>query len=321
MALLVALVTFLTASIIILAIWISLAKNPELERLRNRMEALRKAERRGNVSVDLQLIRDETFSSVPLLNRLLMKLSWSTRLQEYIRQAGLKTRSAKILLISGVLGLGVYAVTAFYIRQFPIPLVAGLLAAVVPFGVVSLKRSRRLKKFEEHFPDALDLLGRAVRAGHAFTTGMEIVAKEVMEPIGGEFKTTFEEQNFGLPLRDVLLNMTDRVPIVDVHFFVTALLLQKETGGNLAEILDSLSRVIRERFRIYRDVKVKTAQGRISAAILIAMPIIMISALSFLNPHYMRILFDDPTGMKVLAIAGCMQIVGSLMLWKIVNIE
>ena len=197
---------------------------------------------------------------------------------------------------------------------------AGLALGAVPFAVISFKRRRRLRQFEEHFPEALDLLGRAVRAGHAFTTGMEMIGKESPEPIGGEFRKTFEEQNFGLPMRDALLNMTERVPLVDVRFFVTALLVQKETGGNLAEILDNLSRVIRDRFRIYREVRTKTAQGRLSAMILIALPPIMMVVLS-VNPTYMRVLFDDPKGPTVLAIAGTLQLIGSAIIWKIIHIE
>jgi tight adherence protein B len=178
-----------------------------------------------------------------------------------------------------------------------------------------------MRQFEERFPEALDLLGRAVRAGHAFTTGLEMIAKESSEPIASEFRTTFEEQNFGLPLRDALLNMTERIPSIDVRFFVTALLIQKETGGNLAEILDGLARVIRDRFRIYREVKVRTAQGRLTAGILIALPIFMMIVLTVLNPTYMRVLFDDPRGPAILTVAGAMQFVGSLMLWKIIHIE
>ena len=160
----------------------------------------------------------------------------------------------------------------------------------------SFKRARRLKKFEERFPETLDLLGRAVRAGHAFTTGLEMVSKESPEPVAGEFRKTFEEQNFGLPLRDALTNMAERVPSVDVRFFVTALLVQKETGGNLAEILDELSRVIRERFKIYREVSVKTAQGRLTALILISLPLGMLIVLQMMNPQYMSVLFNDPLG-------------------------
>jgi tight adherence protein B len=202
-----------------------------------------------------------------------------------------------------------------------VPIAAGLLGAAVPFAVIALMRGRRLRKFEEHFPEALDLLGRAVRAGHAFTTGLEMVAKDSAEPIAGEFRTTFEEQNFGLPLRDSLLNMAERVPSVDVRFFVTALMVQKETGGNLAEILDELSRVIRERFRIYRDVRVKTAQGRLTALILILLPIAMFFALQLVNPDYTKILFVDPLGPPILAGAAMLQVIGSIILWKIIHIE
>ena len=187
--------------------------------------------------------------------------------------------------------------------------------------MVSYLRQKRLQQFEERFPEALDLLGRAVRAGHAFTTGLEMIAKESAEPIASEFRTTFEEQNFGLPLRDALLNMTERIPSIDVRFFVTALLIQKETGGNLAEILDGLARVIRDRFRIYREVRVRTAQGRLTAGILIALPIFMLIVLMVLNPTYMKVLFQDPRGSLILTVAAIMQVIGSLMIWKIIHIE
>jgi tight adherence protein B len=187
--------------------------------------------------------------------------------------------------------------------------------------VIALMRSRRLRSFEEHFPDALDLLGRAVRAGHAFTTGLELIASESAAPISTEFRQTFEEQNLGLPLRDSLLNLTARVPLVDVRLFVTALLLQKDTGGNLAEILDELARIIRERFRIYREVKVKTAQGRLTAGILVVLPPVMMVALSSANPGYVGLLLHDPVGQTMLLVAGGMQIIGSLLLWKIVHID
>ncbi len=192
---------------------------------------------------------------------------------------------------------------------------------MIPISLVAFKRRKRLAKFEEHFPDALDLLGRAVRAGHPFTSGLEMISKESSEPIAGEFRKTFEEQNFGLPLRDALLNMTSRVPIVDVRFFVTALMIQKETGGNLAEILDELSRVIRDRFRIYREVQVRTAQGRLTAMILIALPIGMMMILEVVNPTYLRVMFEDPMGPPMLGIAAGLQILGSLIIWKIVHIE
>jgi tight adherence protein B len=230
-------------------------------------------------------------------------------------------KAAKLILISLVMGAASYLLIGQLYPRFPASAPIALAVVGIPFAYVAWRRQKRLDKFEEHFPEALDLLGRAVRAGHAFTTGLEMIAKESSEPIASEFRTTFEEQNFGLPLRDAVLNMTERVPLIDVRFFVTALLIQKETGGNLAEILDGLARVIRERFRIYREVRVRTAQGRLTAGILIALPIFMVIALSILNPNYMKILFEDPNGPIILIVAACMQLFGSMLLWKIIHIE
>jgi tight adherence protein B len=322
MALTVALLTFLAAAIVLGAIWLVVGRDKEYEVVRQRMEAVRKAERRGEVSLDLKLIRDELYSSVPLINRLLMRLSWSVKLQNYIVQAGMDTRPAKLILWSAVAGASAYVLLAHILNSYTIVAVSvGIIAAMVPAIIVISKRSRRLKQFEERFPETLDLLGRAVRAGHAFTTGLEMVAKESAEPLAGEFRKTFEEQNFGLPLRDALINMTERVPLVDVRFFVTALMIQKETGGNLAEILDELARVIRDRFRIYREVQVKTAQGRLTAIILICLPPAMMLILEFLNPTYLNMLFSDPMGHTMLEAAAALQIVGSFILWKIVHIQ
>jgi len=255
------------------------------------------------------------------LNRLMINLSWTAKVQSLIAQAGLKTKAGKVILVSTVVGLATYMVSDHFLHHMIPASIIGLLAAAVPLAIVAWKRQRRMRQFEQRFPEALDLLGRAVRAGHAFTTGLEIVSKESSEPVAGEFRACFEEQNFGLPMRDALLNMAERMPLVDVRFFVTALLVQKETGGNLAEVLDELARVIRDRFRIYREVKVKTAQGRLTAIILIALPVFMLLALQGVNPSYVRVLFTDPLGPMVLGIAAIMQLIGSILIWRIVHIE
>jgi tight adherence protein B len=313
--------TFFIVIAIFFAIWMLTSGDNKQEVVRRRMEAVRKAERRGDVSTTLKLARDEMLSSVPIVHRMMLHWSWSVRLQESISQAGLTMKAGKLVLMSACIGLGTWLVVGLFYPQFPVAIIFGLFAGAAPFGVVSYLRQKRMRAFEERFPEALDLLGRAVRAGHAFTTGLEMIAKESPEPIASEFRTTFEEQNFGLPLRDALLNMTERIPSIDVRFFVTALLIQKETGGNLAEILDGLASVIRDRFRIYREVKVRTAQGRLTAGILIALPIFMMIVLSTLNPTYMRVLYEDPKGPVILTVAGAMQIIGSVMLWKIIHIE
>jgi len=321
MALLLSLFTFLTVTAVLFLIWLAGGSDPNQEVVRRRMEAMRKAERRGEVSLGLKLARDEMLSNVPVFHRLLMQWSWSRRLQNLLSQAGMKTKPGRIILVSGLLALTTSLVTRFFFPRLLVGLIAALAAGLTPIGLVVWKRRTRLRKFEENFPQALDLLGRAVRAGHAFTTGLEMIAKESSEPLAGEFRATFEEQNFGLPLRDALLNMADRVPLIDVRFFVTSLLIQKETGGNLAEILDGLAKVIRDRFRIYRDVRVRTAQGRLTAGILIALPPFMMAVLGFLNPHYIGILFTDRVGPELLAVAATLQFIGSAIIWKIIHFE
>ena len=321
MAILIFLFTFLIVGGLVFAIWLYAGGDPTGEHIRKRMTAVRRAERRGDVSQMLTLVRDEMLSDVPWIHRILLQWTWATKLQDFIAQAGLSVKPGKLLLLGIVLGLITYLAAAFF-THFPLAaLLLGLLAAAAPVFFVAWKRRQRLRQFEERFPEALDLLGRAVRAGHAFTTGLEMISKECAEPIAGEFRATFDEQNFGLPLRDALLNLSERVPLVDVRFFVTALLIQKETGGNLAEILDGLAHVIRDRFRIYRDVQVKTAQGKLTAGILIAMPIIMVFALNALNHEYMKVLFEDPKGPYILTVAAVMQLIGSMLLWKIIHFE
>ena len=321
MAIFLSILTFFILVAIFVFLWLVMATNQSQEVIRNRMEAVRKAERRGNVSLAVDLVRDEMLSSVPALNRALLKWSWATGFRDFVLQAGIETRPGKIVLISAVASISSCVIAQMFFRSFIVPLLIAIGTGVLPFIYIAWKRKRRFEQFEEHFPEALDLLGRAVRAGHAFTTGLEMITKESAEPIAGEFRSLFEEQNFGLPLRDAMLNLTERVPLVDVRFFVTALLIQKETGGNLAEILDGLSRVIRDRFRIYRDVKTKTAQGKLTAGILLLIPPFMLFALGSINPEYMKILYTDPLGPRVLIIAAILQIVGAFFLWRIIDIE
>jgi len=321
MGALIAVLTFLVVVVGFLGIWVFASAGGDQEQIRKRMSSVHKAERRGDVGLGLKLVRDEMMSGVPWLHQMMMKWSWSTKLQDFVMQAGMTLKPARLLMICGIVGLASYLGAGYFLPHFYFTLPIGIIAALLPIAFVAFKRSRRLRKFEEHFPEALDLLGRAVRAGHAFTTGLEMISKECAEPLAGEFRTAFEEQNFGLPLRDALLNLTERVPLIDVRFFVTALLIQKETGGNLAEILDGLARVIRDRFRIYREVQVRTAQGRLTAGILIALPIMMLIILSALNPKYVGVLFTDPKGPIVLAVAAIMQVIGSAILWKIIHFE
>jgi tight adherence protein B len=238
-----------------------------------------------------------------------------------MEQAGMNGHVPLFLLTSiGIsigLGLAVLGITRF----MPAALLAALLGALAPYAVVRHKRTRRLGAFEEMLPEAIDLLGRAIRAGHPLSSGMKMVADETKDPIAGEFRRTHEEHRFGLPFEDALLAMADRVSLIDVRILTTAILIQREVGGNLAEVLDNLANVIRVRFTIRRQLRVYTAQGRFSGYVLAALPIAVGLAIYSLNPPYIRLLFTDPMGKLMVLVAVLFQIAGFLWIRKIVNIE
>jgi tight adherence protein B len=258
---------------------------------------------------------------LPALNRLVLRTSAGSRLRRLIEQSGIRTTPSAFVIMTAVLAAGA-GLMVQVLWPFPfLPLAAALVAGAAPIGFLLNRRSARMYKFEEFFPEALDLISRALRAGHAFQTSLGMVAEEMKEPVGPEFKKTFDQQNFGLPLRDALNQMTERVPVLDVRFFVTAVLIQRETGGNLSEILDNLAHVIRERFKIRRQIRVHTAHGRFTAFVLLSLPPALAIALSLLNPEHMKLLFDDRTGQMALMIALVMQAVGFFWISRIIKIE
>jgi tight adherence protein B len=196
-----------------------------------------------------------------------------------------------------------------------------VIGGLLPYAYVRFKRNRRLRLFEEQFPEAMDLIARALRAGHAFTTGLSMVADEIPAPVGSEFKRLYDEQNFGMSLPDALRALAARVPILDARFFVTAVLTQRESGGNLSEILDNLSKVMRDRFKFKRQIRVVSAHGRISAWILACLPPALAAVLFTLSPKFMEPLITDPLGTRLILIAGGLQIVGTYIISRMVRIE
>jgi tight adherence protein B len=202
-----------------------------------------------------------------------------------------------------------------------VPLAAFAAGAAIPTIYLKFKKSRRMARFEEQFTEALDLLSRALRAGHAFQTAMGMVADDLKEPVGPEFRKTFDQQNFGLPLRDALFQLADRIPLMDVRFFTTAVLIQRDTGGNLAEILDNLAHVVRERFRIRREIRTKTAHGRFTGLVLLALPAGLGVILTIINPEHMDLLFNHRIGHQLIGAAIVMQIIGFLWIRKILDLE
>ena len=290
--------------------------------LRDRLAAAQKAPEQP-AGEEIALLRDEVLSEIPAFDNLLRKSARVSALQKLLSQADMDMRAGNFLIIcaavGAVLGVVVYAWAG---SRSPI---FGWLGALVgfflPYSFVSYKRTKRFDRFEELFPQAIDTLARAVRAGHAFTTALELISNEVPQPVSGEFRTLFEEQKFGLPVREALINLTDRVPLVDVKFFVTAVMLQRETGGNLAEILDNLSYVIRERFKIMRQVRVYTAQGRLTMLLLMGLPPSIIVIMLIMNPTFVRPLFADPLGHTLLAIGLTLQTIGYFIIRRIIQIQ
>ena len=245
----------------------------------------------------------------------------NSSLATLIEQSGVRTTPSAIM-IAMVIAAAVSGLTcAFFIKVPIFWLIAALAGSFLPYAWLRYKRTQRMKKFEEQFPEALDLLSRAIRAGHAFQTAMGMVADELPSPVGVEFKKAFEQQNFGLPLRDVLDQMAERVPILDVKFFVTAVTIQRETGGNLAEILDNLAHVVRERFKILRQVRVHTAHGRFTGYVLLGLPPALAVALTVINPEHMSLLFHEHMGQMMILIAIVMQIIGYVWIRRVIKIE
>jgi len=226
-----------------------------------------------------------------------------------------------LLLICLGAGFALGLVTLMLLQVLPVAIIMAAVGASLPIVYVRHRRNKRIAAFEEILPESIDLVGRALRAGHPLSSGLRMAADEGSEPVASEFRRVFEEQRFGLPLQDSLLGMADRVNLVDVRILVTAILIQREVGGNLAEILDNLSNVIRARFTIRRQIKVYTAQGRMTGYLLALLPFFLFTILYWVNPEYMSVLFRDPIGKMLTAVALTMQLAGFLWIRKIINIE
>jgi len=268
-----------------------------------------------------ELVKDRHIGPLPGLDRLVGGSARGFAISTWIEQSGVRITVSALLLASLACGAGMGFLGGLIVKMALGWVVGGAIGAALPWVVLRIKRTRRLRTFEEAFPEALDLVSRALKAGHAFATGLKMVADEMPEPIGPEFRKTFDEQNFGLPLKDSLANLTVRVPLLDVRFFSTAVLIQRETGGNLSEILENLAHVVRERFKILRQVRVYTAHGRLTGYVLLALPVFLMIALSFINPEHMQLLFREPIGHMLLGVAAVMQVVGYLWIKQVVKIE
>jgi len=291
-------------------------------------EAQRKLRKRLKKTIRLEserssLVKQEgRLSAIPFVDLLLANSMRLVRpIQRLIEQSGYSMNVGTFVLASMCAAAIPMAVVLWVTRSMVLGMIVGAITVWAPFLWVRYARSKRLWKFEEQFPEAIDLIARALRAGHTLPTGLLMAADELDAPIGTVFRVLYDRQNFGEPIADALRDFADRTPLLDAKFFATAVLTQREAGGNLAEVLDNLSSVIRERFKVKRQVRVVSAHGRITGWILVGLPPALAFVLSLINNEHMRLLWEDPVGIRMIYVAVVLELIGALAIKKLVNIE
>ena len=310
----------LFVAVIVASVGAALHKNAAGTRaLQERLRNLSDRGRASGPSIDV--VRDRRFSTIPLFDRILRGLNVAQRLERMLYMSGLSMRVGQLVLAMASFAMGGYFIGILAFHRIAPGLLFMACLAPLPYVYVMIKKNQRMKKFSEEFPDALDLLVSALRAGLSFSAAMQIVAEESPDPVRSEFAVTVEEQALGLEFREAMVNMTERVDCLDLRFFVTAVILQRDTGGNLAEVLENTSRLIRDRFRVLGDIATFTAQGRLTGWILLSLPIGITVFTIAIAPEYFRPMLESAGGRMALFIAGFMQLTGALIIRKIVNIK
>ncbi len=293
-------------------------KSPEVRRVEQRLRAIAAG---GHAQAEAQLLKERVMSHTPAVQRALLHLPRVHQLDRLLVQAGAGQTVAHLLAICLFFGLGglLMGLLLKWHWSWALMLGAGLL--VLPLIQLVWKRNRRLRLLEAQLPDALDLISRALRAGHAFTSALAMVGNEAQEPIAGEFRITSDEIGFGIATDTALNNLATRVPNPDLRYFVMAVIIQRETGGNLAELLGNLSLLIRERFKLLGKVRALSAEGKLSAWILTALPFCVAGVIQVMNPKYLSVLFTDPFGIKLVIGALVMMALGIFAMWRIIDIR
>jgi tight adherence protein B len=319
-------ILFLGAAIFILSLLvlefsfyaIRIFRHPDQAEIRKRLRRS-VTEESGNQGADIY--KKRVLSDMPFLNRILYSLPVIERLQLTMNQANLKYTLGFFILLSMALGLIAYMICSILTGNAPLSFLAAIVLASLPVFYVRSKKKQRMAKFEKQFPEALSLIARALRAGHAFASGMKLASEEFGDPLGPEFEETLDEINFGVSVADALKNLARRVDCPDLRFFVVSVNLQRETGGNLAEIIEGLAHLIRERFKFRGKVRVLSAEGRLSATILLVLPFVLFAGIFIVNPKYISTLIDDPLGRYLMGGSGFMMIIGTFLIKRIIKVE
>jgi tight adherence protein B len=313
---------FIVSLVVIQALFMVLRSrlNPEIVRLKREINSL-SAARMGSLGVDI--LKKRTLSEIPWLNEMLksLKVPMISRLERLREKSGVRQPLGFYFLMSAVVSVGAFFLVYMASRSVIAAALAGIVASLLPWLYLSIRKKRRLEQFEKQLPDALDMIARALKAGHAFTGGLQMVVMEFADPARAEFRKTMDEINFGLSYEDALRNMTERVDCTDLKFFVLSVIIQRQSGGNLAEILEKISGLIRERFKLYGKVKALTGEARVSAVILAILPFVLIAAISVLNPAYIEVLFREPVGQIMLLVASVLILVGIFVMRRMIDVK
>ncbi|HLW52775.1 MAG TPA: type II secretion system F family protein [Candidatus Angelobacter sp.] len=269
----------------------------------------------------IDILKKVTFSDIPFLDSIFRSYSLTRNLRELLVQANSSWTVGRLIATMLLVFVLAAWISGIWIPILILRLVVALLLAAVPYVIVRFQKAKRFKAFDNALPDAIDLMSRGLRAGHSVSSVIEIVGKEIQDPVGPEFRKAFEQQNFGLPFRDSLEDLARRIPIADLQFVVTAILVQKDSGGNLAEVLDKAAVVIRERLRLKGELAIYTAQGRLTGWILGILPFIMFVLIGLVNPNYTTILIHDELGQKLVLVGLGLMGLGFYIIRKIVDIK
>jgi len=318
LALIAALLVFL-AFVVAFYAWRATSMSEGQKRVQDQLRRLSMLGRED--TIDKGVLRDKRMSDITIIDRLLNSLPFARKLELLLYQAGINWRVGTLVLLMVLSGAVFFLLCSTLLHRPLLGLVVGSITAFVPYWWVKGKKNKRMNQFSEELPDALDLMTSALRAGLSFPAALQLVAQESPEPLAQEFAVTFDEQNLGLDVKEALVNLTERVDSLDLKFFVTAVIIQRETGGNLAEIMESIARIIRERFKILGDVKARTAHGRLTGMILSVMPLALGVVFTMIAPNYMLTFFRDPVGQVMLMMCAGMQIMGFFWIRRVINIK
>jgi tight adherence protein B len=293
-------------------------RDPDRKKIRKRLKTFSYKESKNELP---DILQKKVLSDVPLLNKILLHVPGRQYFNRLLQQANVQYPLGFFILLTIFLAITSCCVSSLITRNKVFVVIITLLLAGTPFFYLCLKKKKRMEKFQRQLPEGLELIARSLKAGHAFPSSMKMAADEFDDPLGPEFEETINEINFGVNVPDALKNLAERVNCADLKFFVISVILQRETGGNLAEIIESLAYIIRERFKLYGKIRTLAAEGKLSAIILGSLPFVVMIALHFTSPAYIRILFSDPAGKIILGISAFMMALGIFVMKKMVDIE